>query len=90
MCDNYKVFNKCEWERVGYFNGGRGLRQGDPISPYLFTLVMEVLNLMLKKNIAVSAQFKYHFGCKKLRITHLCFADDLLVFCHGDVLIGTT
>ncbi|GJS99508.1 RNA-directed DNA polymerase, eukaryota, reverse transcriptase zinc-binding domain protein [Tanacetum coccineum] len=72
-------------ERVGYFKGGRGLRQGDPISPYLFTLVMEVLNLLIQKNIEESKGFKYHFGCKKLKITHLCFADDLLIFCHGDL-----
>ncbi|GJT01793.1 RNA-directed DNA polymerase, eukaryota, reverse transcriptase zinc-binding domain protein [Tanacetum coccineum] len=71
-------------ERVGYFKGGRGLRQGDPISPYLFTLVMEVLNLLIQKNIKESKVFKYHFGCKSLKITHLCFADDLLMFCHGD------
>ncbi|GJY49429.1 RNA-directed DNA polymerase, eukaryota, reverse transcriptase zinc-binding domain protein [Tanacetum coccineum] len=38
-------------ERVGYFKGGRGLRQGDLISPYLFTLVMGVLNLLIRKNI---------------------------------------
>ncbi|GJW02174.1 RNA-directed DNA polymerase, eukaryota, reverse transcriptase zinc-binding domain protein [Tanacetum coccineum] len=71
-------------ERVGYFRGGRGLRQGDPISPYLFTLVMEVLTLLIKKNIEEESKFKYHQGCKKCKITHLCFADDLLVFCHGD------
>ncbi|GJY05634.1 RNA-directed DNA polymerase, eukaryota, reverse transcriptase zinc-binding domain protein, partial [Tanacetum coccineum] len=71
-------------KRVGYFKGGMGLRQGDPISPYLFTLVMEVLNLLIKKNIEKCGNFKYHYGCKKLEITHLCFADDLLVFCHGD------
>ncbi|GJS15689.1 RNA-directed DNA polymerase, eukaryota [Tanacetum coccineum] len=30
-----------------------------------------------------AAKFKFHIGCKELRLTHLCFADDLLVVCHG-------
>ncbi|GKD36878.1 RNA-directed DNA polymerase, eukaryota, reverse transcriptase zinc-binding domain protein [Tanacetum coccineum] len=38
----------------------------------------------MKRNIKRNKDFKYHYGCKKLKITHLCFADDLLVFCHGD------
>ncbi|GKA86411.1 RNA-directed DNA polymerase, eukaryota, reverse transcriptase zinc-binding domain protein [Tanacetum coccineum] len=46
---------------------------------------MEVLNLLIQKNIEENSGFKYHFGCKKLKITHLWFADDLLVFCHGDL-----
>nr|GEX95869.1 RNA-directed DNA polymerase, eukaryota, reverse transcriptase zinc-binding domain protein [Tanacetum cinerariifolium] len=41
-----------------------------------------------RKNIEENAEFKYHYGCKKIEITHLCFADDLLVFCHGDLFFG--
>ncbi|CAH1447974.1 unnamed protein product [Lactuca virosa] len=71
-------------EDHGYFEGKRGLRQGDPLSPYLFTIVMEIFNLILKKNIEGCQKFKYHSKCKPQRITHLCFADDLLVFCYGN------
>ena len=58
-------------ERHGYFKGGRGLRQGDPISPYLFTLVMEMLTLLLQRKIRSSNGFKYHHGCKDLKLVHL-------------------
>ncbi|GKC34383.1 RNA-directed DNA polymerase, eukaryota, reverse transcriptase zinc-binding domain protein, partial [Tanacetum coccineum] len=71
-------------ESHGFFKGGRGLRQGDPLSPYLFTIVMEVFSLMMQRNIRKEKNFHYHFGCKQLKITHVCFADDLIVFCHGD------
>ncbi|GJY83708.1 RNA-directed DNA polymerase, eukaryota, reverse transcriptase zinc-binding domain protein [Tanacetum coccineum] len=73
---------------VGYFNGRRGLRQGDPIAPYLFTLVMEVLNLLMKKNIREAVNFRYHFGCKRQKNTHICFVDDLMVFCNGDISLA--
>ncbi|GJX28323.1 putative RNA-directed DNA polymerase [Tanacetum coccineum] len=71
-------------DHLGFFKGMRGLRQGDPLSPYLFTLVMEVFNLVLKRQIAKNPSFKYHWLCKDLKLTHLCFADDILLFCHGD------
>nr|GEX35774.1 RNA-directed DNA polymerase, eukaryota, reverse transcriptase zinc-binding domain protein [Tanacetum cinerariifolium] len=71
-------------ERIGYFKGSRGLSQGDPISPCLFTLIMEMFYLMLKRQIERDSSFQYHFGCKQIKLVHVCFADDLLVMCHGD------
>ncbi|GKC12144.1 polypyrimidine tract-binding protein homolog 2 isoform X1 [Tanacetum coccineum] len=69
----------------GYFRGKRGLRQGDPLSPYLFTLVMEVLTLMLQRRVHESQLFTYHMYCFKLELINLCFADDLFLFAYGDV-----
>ncbi|GJU46490.1 RNA-directed DNA polymerase, eukaryota, reverse transcriptase zinc-binding domain protein [Tanacetum coccineum] len=68
----------------GYFKGKRGLRQGDPMSPYLFTLVMEVFTLMLKRKVRDSHDFIYHRYCADLELINLCFADDLFIFAHGD------
>ncbi|GJS86975.1 RNA-directed DNA polymerase, eukaryota, reverse transcriptase zinc-binding domain protein, partial [Tanacetum coccineum] len=71
-------------ESQGYFKGGRGIIHGDPMSPYLSTLIIKVLNLLVIRRIENCSGFQYHFGCSKLKITHVCFADDLLMFIHGD------
>ncbi|KAJ9541829.1 hypothetical protein OSB04_028335 [Centaurea solstitialis] len=72
-------------ETFGHFLGKRGIRQGDPISPYLFTIVMEGFSMLFRQCVREAEQFGYHLGCLDIELTHLCFADDLFVFTRGDV-----
>ena len=67
----------------GYFKSKRGLRQGDPLSPYLFVVAMNCLSTLLN-NAATEGRFGYHQNCEDSKLTHLCFADDLLIFTKGD------
>ncbi|KAK4384106.1 Retrovirus-related Pol polyprotein from type-2 retrotransposable element R2DM [Sesamum angolense] len=69
----------------GFFAGARGLRQGDPMSPYSFVLVMEVLQMILQQFIDQDGQFLYHWRCTELKLFQLSFVDDLLLLCKADV-----
>jgi len=66
-------------------NASRGLRQGDPLSPYLFLLCIEGLDALIKE----AATQKCLHGIKVCHaapsITHLFFAVDSLLFARANL-----
>lgn len=70
-------------EQRGSFVSYRGLRQGAPLSPYLFLIVVEGLShlITVANSRALLSGLSVSGGP---RISHLLFADDSLIFCKAD------
>ena len=68
----------------GYFSPSRGLRQGDPLSPYLFLLCAEGLHGLLSQAENIGQIQGLSLCCNGPRLTHLFFADDCLLFCKAN------
>ncbi|GLT58567.1 hypothetical protein SLA2020_314490 [Shorea laevis] len=56
----------------------RGIRQGDPISPYLFILCMEYLSIKLTNDMAAGKWKGSKAGKRGPTLSHIFFADDLI------------
>lgn len=67
-----------------FIKGKRGLQQGDPMSPLLFVLAMKYLSRSLQ-GLENNPDFTFHPKCKRMKLNHLCFADDLMIVCSADV-----
>lgn len=66
------------------FNPERGLRQGDPLYPYLFWICAEAFTTLLRQ----AENLKHIYGIKVARtapaISHLVFADDTILFTRAN------
>lgn len=67
----------------GYFRS-RWLRQGDPLSPMLFVIVVEALHALLEKRLSSCESLKgYSVEHFSMAVNHLKFANDAIVFCDS-------
>lgn len=83
-CITTSSFSVCINKEVeGLFKSTRRLKQWDPISSYLFVIVIEVFSYVIGK-LSKDEKFKYHWKCHEMDIIYLCFVDELLIFCRAE------
>lgn len=71
----------------GFFNSKRGLRQGCPLSPYLYCLVMEFFSASISK-CAKYGLIPTPFVKGSISISHLLYANDVKLFASADIQVA--
>ncbi|KAK2642188.1 hypothetical protein Ddye_023951 [Dipteronia dyeriana] len=70
---------------TSYFSCSRGVRQGDHLSPLLFGLAEDFLSRLLSRMVESDQLLPISSPRGFSALTHLLYADDVLVFCRGTV-----
>src|ERR1044072_1534618 len=72
-----------KWSPSDFFEMQKGLRQGDPLSPFLFNLCVNYLSCMLSRAVEIGLVEGIKVGDEVI-LNHLQFADDTLLFCNAN------
>ena len=67
------------------FTPVRGLRQGDPLSLYLFIMCADVLARLINREVARGSIKGVKLGLGAAAISKLFYADDVLLFCGAKI-----
>lgn len=62
------------------FKSTGGIRQGDPISPYIFVLCMERLSQLINLTVDCELWKPIKLARNGPHLSHLCFVDDIILF----------
>lgn len=67
------------------FSPNRGFRQGDPISPYLFILCVEIFSHLLRRAEERNSLKGVKVASTAPSVNHLFFADDCIIFSRASM-----
>lgn len=72
-------------DKTEAFKPTRGIRQGDPLSPYIFVICLDRLSHLIADHVEAGYWKPMRVGRIGPQISHLMFADDLLLFLEASV-----